>query len=263
MTKKFLSFIAMLAVASMLSAENQTTSCESKYGTCSFELSDKDLRTNCVCYDERDFTFTDPFPEDGSFTDTLPTEEWCQKTIDDLCKIPAQCSNDAGSCDLEKNGDYNCYCLGVEETKTGTTNYFGEEGCNKLLVEMCGEGSPTLRKVCPKEILNECVSYFERIHNTCLDPIDINEILDTPITYGSPTTVEEFADCCNSEYWRKEYKRESDCIETFETCENKECCECTLQVGDAANTDGATPEDTADRGKKEETKSDGCSLLFI
>lgn len=39
MSKQLLIFIAMLALAMTLFAENQTTSCESKYGTCSFELS--------------------------------------------------------------------------------------------------------------------------------------------------------------------------------------------------------------------------------
>lgn len=197
-----------------------------------------------------------------------------------MCKIPAQCSNDAGSCYLEKNDDYRCYCLGVGDKKTGKTSYFGEEGCNQLLVETCGSESPTLRKVCLEGILNECVSYFERIHNNCLDPIDIDEILDTPITYGysALVTVAEFVDCCGNEYWRNEYKRESDCIETFDSCENKECCECTIQVGgedsaenagsnDSTDTEapttGATPEDSADSVKKEESKSDGCSILFI
>lgn len=301
MSKQLLIFIAMLALAMTLFAENETTSCESEYGTCFFELSDKALLTKCDCYDERDFEFTDAFPEDGG-TYTLPTEEWCQKKIESLCKISVHCSNDAGSCYLEKNDDYSCYCLGVGEKKTGKSSYFGEEGCNKLLVETCGSESPTLRKVCPEGILNECVSYFERIHNTCLDPIDIDEILDTPITYGPSVTVMEFVDCCNNEYWRNEYKREYDCMEKFKTCADKECCVCTIQVdcGDSseedcydfieypdseeedvdktnteAPTDGAAKEDTADGDSatpltdeapaenKENSKSDGCSLLFV
>ena len=236
--KKLFVIFGIFAVAAMLWAENQTTSCESEYGTCFFELSDKALLTKCACYDERNFESTEAFPEDGSFTYTLPTEEWCQKKIESLCKISVHCSNDGGSCYLEKNDDYSCYCLGVGEKKTGKSSYFGEEGCNKLLVETCGSESPTLRKVCPEGILNECVSYFERIHNTCLDPIDIDEILDTPITYG-PVTVHEFADCCRSEYWRNEYKREYDCMERFKTCADKECCVCTIQgdCGDSSEED--------------------------
>ena len=289
MTNKLLIFAVIFAFSAMLLAENQTTSCESEYGTCSFELSDKAYRTDCVCYDERDFEFIDPFPEDGSFTYTLPTEEWCQKEIVDLCKISVSCSNDAGECYLEKNDDYSCYCLGGGDKKTGKTSYFGEEGCNELLVEICGSESPTLRKVCPEGILDECVSYFERIHNTCLDPIDIDEILDTPITYGysALVTVAEFLHCCNDEYWRKEFKREYDCMERFRTCEDKECCICTVRgdCGDSseedcydfieypdsddvdetdADVDNLTNVNALDdSNKKEKSKSDGCSMLFV
>lgn len=287
MTNKLLIFAVIFAFSAMLLAENQTTSCESEYGTCSFELSDKAYRTDCVCYDERDFEFIDPFPEDGSFTYTLPTEERCLAKIESLCKISANCRNDAGSCYLEENDDYSCYCLGVGEKKTGKTSYFGEEGCNKLLVEVCGSESPTPRKVCPEGILDECVSYFERIYNTCLDPIDIDEILDTPITYGPTVTVAEFLHCCNDEYWRKEFKREYDCMERFRTCEDKECCICTVQgdCGDSseedcydfieypdsddvdetdADVDNLTNVNALDdSNKKEKSKSDGCSMLFV
>ncbi len=212
------------------------------------------------------------------------TEEDCLAEIDNWCKkIPANCSNDAGACEVDKNGKYKCYCHYVDGKKTGD-GYFGEEGCNEILVETCGTEVPTPRKICAEEILNECIAYFERIKNTCSEePInDINEILDAPIDYSteSSITVHEFADCCRSEYWRNEYKRESDCIETFDSCEDKECCECTIQVGgDAANTetptDGAVKEDTADGDSatpatdeapaenKEESKSDGCSMLFV
>ena len=86
---------------------------------------------------------------------------------------------------------------------------------------------------------------------------------------------------------RNEKKASFECIEAAESCENKECCS-TCNVGgedsaeedkeDAANTEapttGTTPEDTADGdsapatdpeapAEKEESKSDGCSMLFI
>ena len=268
--KKSLIFIAMLVLATTLFAENESVSCESEFGTCSFELSDETLSQNCVCSNGREFSGSDPVFEGF----TLLTEEDCEYEIDRWCKkIAANCSNDAGACKVDENGKYECSCFYVDGKKTGS-GYFGEEGCNEILVEMCGSETPTPRKVCAEEILNECVSYFERIKNTCSEePInDINEILDAPIDYGySSITVLEFADCCSNESWRKEYKRESDCIETFDSCEDKECCECTIQVGgdadDTANTEapttGTTPEDTTDDDKQEESKSDGCSMLFI
>ena len=241
MSKQLLIFIAIFAVVATLFAENETVSCESDYGKCSFELSDETLSQNCVCSNGREFSGSDPVFEGY----TMVTEEGCLSEIDNWCKkIPANCSNDAGSCEVDKNGKYKCYCHYVEGQKTGD-GYFGKEGCNEILVETCGTEVPTPRKVCAEEILNECVSYFERIKNTCSkEPInDINEILDAPIDYSteSSITVHEFADCCRNEYWRNEYKRESDCIETFDSCEDKECCECTIQVsGDAANTEAPT-----------------------
>jgi len=281
--KKSLIFITIFAVAAMLFAENEKVSCESEYGKCSFELSGETLSQNCVCSNGREYSGSDPVFEGY----TLPSEEGCEFEIDRWCKnIAANCSNDGGACKVDEKGKYECYCHYVDGTKTGS-GYFGEEGCNEILVETCGTETPTPRKICPEGILDECVSYFERIKNTCSkEPInDINEILDAPIDYSteSSITVHEFADCCSNEYWRKEYKRESDCIETFESCENKECCECTIQVGgeDSADnsgtndstdteapTTGATPEDTdaknsATQTEKEESKSDGCSMLFI
>ena len=297
MTRKLLIFITIFAVAAMLSAENQTTSCESDYGTCSLERSDKNLETHCFCHNGSEHYFSDPVIE--GFNDGPLTEKWCQATIDDLCKkIDAQCDNEAGTCEVNRNGDYKCSCYYVDGNKTGS-GYFGEKGCNEILVETCGTETPTPRKVCPEEILSECASYFERIKNTCSEePInDINEILDAPIDYSteSSITIHEFADCCRSEYWRNEYKREYDCMERFKTCEDKECCVCTIQVdcGDSSEEDcydfieypdseeedvdktntevpttGTTPEDTADGAtapaeNKEEKKSDGCSLLFV
>ena len=204
MSKQLLIFIAMLALAMTLFAENESVSCESEYGTCSLERSDTKLEKRCFCHNGNEHYVSDPVIE--GFNDGPLTEEWCQTTIDDLCKkIDAQCSNEAGACKVTRAGYYACYCSYVDGKKTGN-GYFGEEGCNEILVETCGTETPTPRKVCPEEILNECVSYFERIKNTCSkDPInDINEILDAPINSSteSSITVHEFADCWRSEYWR-------------------------------------------------------------
>ncbi len=86
----------------------------------------------------------------------------------------------------------------------------------------------------------------------------------------------------NSKRKREKHQTFSECIETAESCANKECCEpCGLILDESewmdgapeegatdvtnteAPTTGATPEDTADGGKKDESKSDGCSMLFI
>ncbi len=89
MTKKFLIFIAILAVAATLFAENETVSCESKYGTCSLERSEEKIFHNCVCSNGNGSDFYDPVIE--GFNDGPLTEKWCQSTIDDYCKkIPAQ-----------------------------------------------------------------------------------------------------------------------------------------------------------------------------
>ena len=108
-----------------------------------------------------------------------------------------------------------------------------------------------------------------------------------PITYGPTVTVAEFLHCCNDEYWRKEFKREYDCMERFRTCEDKECCICTVRgdCGDSseedcydfieypdsddvdetdADVDNLTNVNALDdSNKKEKSKSDGCSMLFV
>ncbi|MBR6245596.1 hypothetical protein IKR20_08535 [bacterium] len=285
MTKKFLIFVVILTSVTAIFAENEKVSCESDYGTCSLELSDEALITNCVCYDGRDFEFTDPVIE--GFNDGPLTEKWCLATIDDYCKkIPAQCSNEPGYCEVDKNGNYKCHCYGIDGIKTGS-GYFGEKGCNEILVETCGTETPTLRRTCQEEILNQCLLYFEKLTDNCYPPLgDIDEILDSPLYTSSSFTEIALQDCCYSENAKNEYKKQSDCLETYETCENQECCVCTLmKLGDSSSETG----DTGDRGpadgatesgdtenseapadgaaapaeNKEDKKSDGCSMLFV
>ena len=119
MTKKFLIFVAILAVAAILWAENQTISCESKYGTCSLELSDEALSQNCVCRDGREFGLSDPVIE--GFNDGPLTEKWCQTTIDDMCKkIPAQCNKVIFRRDDE-------YCLSVVSAEKDSVEDFARD----------------------------------------------------------------------------------------------------------------------------------------
>ena len=136
----------------------------------------------------------------------------------------------------------------------------------------------TARKVCKEEeIRNACVSYVEKIKNTCFDPINgIDDILDAPLDY-SDLTAHEIAHCCQYEDYRNEYKNEFECLEASETCNT--CVDMPFDEGedskeDAANTEAPT-EDTADGDSaapatdeahaenKEDSKSDGCSMLFI
>ena len=78
----------MLALAMTLFAENETVSCESEYGKCSFELSDETLSQNCVCSNGREFSGSDPVFE--RFTPM--TEKDCEYEIDRWRKkIPANC----------------------------------------------------------------------------------------------------------------------------------------------------------------------------
>ena len=85
---KLLILVAMLALAMTLFAENETVSCESEYGKCSFELSDETLSQNCVCSNGREFSGSDPVFE--RFTPM--TEKDCEYEIDRWRKkIPANC----------------------------------------------------------------------------------------------------------------------------------------------------------------------------
>lgn len=281
--KKLFVIFGIFAVTATLSAE--ILECQSELGRCRYELLDDSFTKECVCIDGIGTNELETPSEDGTFDFTLPTEEECLAEIENLCKNAAtKCKNEFGACSVKRNGDYECYCEYVDGKKTGN-GYFGKEGCTEVLEKECGTGVPTLRKVCPEGILDECASYFKRIENNCSkEPVNIDEILDTPIAFDYTTesarTVHEFADCCKYEYWRNEYKRESDCIETFDSCEDKECCECTIQVdGDVANTeaqtDGAPKEYSADGDyavpatdeapaeNKEKSKSDGCSMLLV
>ena len=140
-----------------------------------------------------------------------------------------------------------------------------------------------------------CVSYETTFTNTCFEPVteeEIEAILDTPVNSGGREggLAKDIANCCQNEGMRNIYKTKFECVEAAGTCENKECCAtCDVQLGydsydegeggvDAANTeapadDSAVPGEDfdveessgskADSENKEESKSDGCSMLFI
>ena len=104
MTKKLLIFVVILTSVTAIFAENEKVSCESDYGTCSLERLDKYLETHCFCHNGNEHYFSDPVIE--GFNDGPLAEEWCMAEIDVLCKkIDAQCSNNAGTCNVNRAGE--------------------------------------------------------------------------------------------------------------------------------------------------------------
>ena len=283
--KRFLAFAAMLVASPLVFAGTEMVSCESDNGKCTFTLSSESLSKECVCRDGREVSESEMFPEGGSASSALPTEEECEAELLINCQNAGiKCENVAGECHLEQNGEYSCRCYGIEGMNTGSGIY-SEKACNDTLVEICGTEAMTARKICTDAgFLDVCVSYIEKIKNTCFDPINgIDDILDAPLDY-SDLTAQEIADCCQYEDYRNEYKNEFECLEASKTCET--CVDMPFDEDsensgkeDASNTEapttGTTPEDTADGDSsapatdeapaenKEESKSDGCSMLFI
>ena len=199
------------------------------------------------------------------------------------------CENNAGKCHLETNGEYYCYCIG-RKTRKGISENVSTEGCSAVLEKECGTEIATPRFACTNsEIFNACISYEQTLANSCLEPITDEELeaaLDTPIVgavgkEGKMASI--IALCCENSILREKHQTFSECIDAAESCVNKECCEpCGLILDesewmdgaseeggkeDAANTEApttvTTPEDTADGENKKESKSDGCSMLFV
>ncbi|MBR4531484.1 hypothetical protein IKO70_03640 [bacterium] len=291
--KKSIIVIAMLAVATTLFAENESMSCESDLGKCTYTVSNEYFTRECYCRDGREKISA---PEEIG---NMPKKEECELELADICSESGFiCENNAGECHLEASGEYYCYCIG-RKTQRGRDENVSAEGCTAVLEKECGTEIATPRFVCAdSEILNACVSYERTLANSCLEPITDEELeaaLDTPIIGAVGIEGEMagiIAQCCENSILREKHQTFSECIETTESCANKECCEpCGLILDesewmdgaseeDAANTEapttGTTPEDTADGDSeasatdsvapaenKEESKSDGCSMLFI
>ncbi len=290
--KKTLIFVAIVIAAATLFAE--TVTCESKMGTCTYEISKGNYSESCLC---RDGSGIGGGGNDGSMPTALPTEEECLVNLEKHCKDAGfKCENEAGECIIEQYNEYFCRCKGVwsangavEGGYHGTAEFNEEtsekENCDRL-VEICGTEPATVRDVCEdQEILNQCINYVKTFAAGCYEPLtdeDVEEILDSPSYYydyahaqGMPGSV---PGCCQESELRKEYQTHLECLEN---CKDDNCCEtCHVKLvphddedADAANTEapttGATPEDKADDNtatpaeNKEESNSDGCSLLFI
>ena len=304
--KKSLILIAMLAVATTLFAENDTISCESDLGKCTYTISADSFNRECTCRDNTGFADAEIAPEGGTVEATLPTEEECLAELEDTCgNADIFCENEAGECSMETNGEYNCGCYGIfDGYHSGTAESASEESCNAVLVEHCGTEAATANTLCSNdpEIFEICLNYAKSFTNTCYEPLTDEEMeaaLDLPAETNDTTAA--LAACCQDEATRDEFKTSFECLEATESCENKECCEtCNVfSLGDekdddviapapedgnadagdtevpaedavdsddsAAPTDGAdAPTDGAETtAEKEESKSDGCSMLFI
>ena len=300
--KKSLIFIAMLALATTLFAENESVSCESELGQCTYTLFEESFSLECVCRDGSASGEDWTNGEDGSAEFTLPTEEECKAELDNICKgVGFKCENEAGYCNLSQDEHYSCVCFGVAGRKSGESDDLSAEGCTAVLEQECGTQVATPKMVCTdEEILNDCISYEQTFADTCFEPLTDEEIavlLETSVKESG--LAEDIANCCQNDRMRNVYKTKFECVEAAESCENKECCAtCEIQLGydsydegsddggndleegdtDAANTevptDGAPKEDTADGdsapatdseapAEKEESKSDGCSMLFV
>ncbi len=287
--KRFFAFVAMLATSPLVFAETEIVSCESDLGKCTYTLSSESFSQECVCRDGSGIGENSDVTSDYA----LPTDDECDAELEKVCKNAGiKCENEAGTCTIKPNGEYQCSCIGIDDLSSGT-GIFGENGCKDILEENCGTEAATPRTICTDSgIFNACVSYAQTFANTCYEPLtdeEIEALLDVPAE--SDVTARSIAQCCQDESMRNEYKTSFDCVKAAESCENKECCS-TCNVGgedssedggkeDAANTgvagnSSAPAEDTADgetatsatdseapAENKEESKSDGCSMLFI
>jgi hypothetical protein len=285
--KRFFAFVAMLATSPLVFAETEIVSCESDLGKCTYTLSSESFSQECVCRDGSGIGENSDVTSDYA----LPTDDECDAELEKVCKNAGiKCENEAGTCTIKPNGEYQCSCIGIDDLSSGT-GIFGENGCKDILEENCGTEAATPRTICTDSgIFNACVSYAQTFANTCYEPLtdeEIEALLDVPAE--SDVTARSIAQCCQDESMRNEYKTSFDCVKAAESCENKECCSACNVGGedssedggkeDAANTDvagnGSAPaEDTADGdsapatdsevpAEKEESKSDGCSLLFV
>ena len=292
--KKTLILVAIMLAAATLFAETETMTCESDEGTCVYELDGTVFHEYCTCeggsYDKiNNHSNSAAMPREWDCSQNIDANAYCKKGV-------FACDNDAGRCHVDQYGKYLCSCWGVysangavEGAYTGTAE-FVEESCKSKLVEICGTELATIGDVCEnQEILKECVTYIKPVQ-TCygrwsndyiegIEDIEFEDILDLP-AYGNHISW-AISNCCQIDDDLKEYQTKWECLEN---CTEEDCCKACgwsinedesseESVADAANTEApatdAAPEDKADGDSaapaenKEESKSDGCSLLFI
>jgi hypothetical protein len=290
--KKLLVILGMLAAATPFFVEAQdalteTITCESDRGSCSFSLVDvyTKILAGCSCRDGSGFSYEiPPQGEHSSEQLELPTEEDCLAELE-FCKDAGYwCGNDAGRCIVEENEEYRCLCYdGISEEQTGSkAGIYSEAGCKEFLVEMCGTQVPSAKDICTDEAkFDICLSYFKIKYNTCAEtPLfnDESQAVEWPIT--ETMLGRAIANCCLDETVREEYSKAIECVKAKKNCNTEECCNsCDFQFysgdlpesdaasgeGDKADGDGSVSPSTDSEvpAEKEESKSDGCSMLFI
>ena len=293
--KKSLIMLLMLIAAMTLFAE--TFTCKSDLGKCTYEVTADSFSKECECRDGGGIGEAELPSEGGTVESTLPTEEECLAELADACgNAGIMCENEAGECEMEPSGEYTCRCFGIEGLNIGAAA-FSEEGCNSVLIEHCGTEPATAKTICTdSEIFDVCLSYAKSFTASCYEPLNEKEMeaaLDLPAETNDTTAA--LAVCCQDEEIREGWFKDSfECLEAADSCENKECCEtCDVFVleessekegeneviapatddgdtevptdGAINNGDGsAAPADGADApAEKEESESDGCSILFI
>ncbi|MBO7127346.1 hypothetical protein J6W78_07335 [bacterium] len=258
--KKLLAILAMLTVATTLFAEDGSISCESDLGKCTFTLSADSFSKECTCRDGSGVGESELPSEGGTLESTLPTEEECKAEIEDFCgNAGIRCENNAGECEIEADGNYDCRCFGLMEITSGNIEA-SEKACNSKLVELCGTEPATAKTLCTdSEIFNECLTYAKSFTNTCYEPMTDEEIeaaLDLPAETSNTTAVLAF--CCQSYEMKEEFKTSYECVEAAESCENGECCDtCDVFVLEESNEKdddeviSPAPDDSADAGDTE------------
>ena len=274
--KKTLILVAIMLAAATLFAETEKMTCESEAGTCVYELDGTVFHEYCTCeggsYDKiNNHSNSAAMPREWDCSQNIDANAYCKKGV-------FACDNDAGRCHVDQYGKYLCSCWGVysangavEGAYTGTSE-FVEESCKSKLVEICGTELATIGDVCEdQEILKECVTYIKPVE-TCYGrqwpDEDIETILDHQ-AYGS-SMYSKISNCCQIDDDLRECKTKWECLEN---CTEEDCCKACgwsinedesseESVADAANTETQAT-DAAPAENKEESKSDGCSLLFI
>ena len=266
--KKLLAILAMLTAAATLFAEDETISCKSDLGECTFTLSADSFSKDCTCRDGSGVGESELPPEGGTLESTLPTEEECRAEIEDLCgNAGIRCENNAGECEIETDGNYDCRCFGLIGITSGNMEA-SDEACNSKLVELCGTESATARTICTdSEIFNVCLTYAKSFTNTCYEPMTDEEIeaaLDLPAETNDTTAA--LAVCCQDEEIRDGWFKDSfECLEATESCENGECCDtCDVFVLEESNEKdddeviSPAPDDSADAGDTEVPAEDAA-----
>ena len=187
------------------------------------------------------------------------------------------CENEAGNCTLSVN-EYSCNCQLLNGAGIARGDVSGEEVteelCKSYLESNCGKEKPTVRSKCGKKF-DFCVTYVSE-NSRCTDDYmsedDVIAAVDSEDAWNE-TKQAVYYGCCGK------YRAAQGILECLkEKCGDdfaNECCaECNIDDpegdtdvsdtgADIADTEETTGEDSADGESKEESKSDGCSMLFV